>query len=59
MEFSRQESQSGLPFSTPGAVPNPETESASPAFRVDSLPLAPHVPGAVKFRETERECRGL
>ena len=41
-EFSRQEYLSGLPFSTPGDLPNPgiETESlASPASQVDSLLL--------------------
>ena len=59
MEFSRQEYWSGLPFPTPGAVPDPETESAFPAFQVDSLPLAPRVPGAVKFGETEQRCRRL
>ena len=31
MEFSRQEYWSGLPFPTPGDLPNPETEPVSPA----------------------------
>ena len=32
MEFSRQEYWSGLPFPTPGHLPNPEIEPESPAF---------------------------
>ena len=34
MGFLRQESQSGLPFPTPGDHPNPETEPESLAFSV-------------------------
>ena len=30
--FSRQEYESGLPFPTPGDLPDPETEPASPAL---------------------------
>ena len=37
MEFSRQEYWSGLPFPSPGDLPNPGTESMSPAFQADSL----------------------
>ena len=37
MELSRQEYQSGLPFPSPGDLPNPGTELASPALQVDSL----------------------
>ena len=32
MGFSRQEYWSGLPFSPPGDLPNPEVEAASPAL---------------------------
>ena len=32
MEFSRQEYWSQLPFPSPGDLPDPETESASPAM---------------------------
>ena len=32
MEFFRQEYWSGLPFSSPGVLPNPRIEPASPAF---------------------------
>ena len=38
MEFSRQENQSGLPFLSPGDLPNPRTEPESPALQADSLP---------------------
>ena len=34
MEFSRQEYWSGLPFPTPGDLPNPESKPTSPAFFV-------------------------
>ena len=46
MEFSRQEYWSGLPFPTPGDLPNPETEAtshASPALAGGYLPLSPEV----------------
>ena len=32
VEFSRQEYWSGLPFLTPGHLPNPEIEPTSPAL---------------------------
>ena len=38
MEFSRQESWSGLPFPSPGGLPNPGIEPESPALQVDALP---------------------
>ena len=38
MGFSRQEYRSGLPFSSPGDLPNLGIESWSPALQVDSLP---------------------
>ena len=37
MEFSKQESWSGLPFPSPGHLPNPAIESVSPALQADSL----------------------
>ena len=39
MEFSRQEYWSGLPFPSPGDLPNPWIEHQSPALQADSLPL--------------------
>ena len=38
MEFSRQENWSGLPFPSPGDLPDPGIEPASPALQADSLP---------------------
>ena len=38
MGFSRQEYWGGLPFPSPGDLPNPETEPRSPALQADSLP---------------------
>ena len=41
MGFSRQEYQSGLPCPSPGDLPNPGTESRSPALQADALPSEP------------------
>ena len=40
MEIPRQEYWSGLPFPSPGDLPNPGIEPGSPAWQVDSLPLS-------------------
>ena len=40
MVFPRQEYWSGLPFPSPGDLPNPGTEAGSPTLQVDSLPLS-------------------
>ena len=40
MGFSRQEYRSGLPFPSPGEIPNPRIEPTSPAWQEDSLPLS-------------------
>ena len=37
MGFSRQEYWSGLPFPSPGDLPNPGVEPGSPALQADSL----------------------
>ena len=41
MRFPRQESWSGLPFPSPGDLPDPGIEHGSPAWQADSLPLSP------------------
>ena len=46
MGSSRQEDWSGLPFSSPGDLPNPGMEPRSPAMQADSLPAEP--PGKPK-----------
>ena len=38
MEFSTQEYWSGLPFLSPGDLPDPGIEPWSPALQADSLP---------------------
>ena len=40
-EFSRQEYWSGLPFPSPGDLPNPGIEPGSCALQADSLPVDP------------------
>ena len=39
--FSRQEYWSGLPFPSPGNLPNPGIEPGSPAFQADALTSEP------------------
>ena len=41
MEFSRQEYWSGLPFPSPGDLPDPGIEPWSPALQADTLPFGP------------------
>ena len=41
MEFSRQEHWSGLPFPSPGDLPNPGIKPTSPAWQADSLSSEP------------------
>ena len=38
--FPRQRHWSGLPFPSPGDLPDPGIEPTSPALRVNSLPLS-------------------
>ena len=38
IRFSRQEYWSGLPFPSPGDLPDPGIEPESPALQADSLP---------------------
>ena len=41
MEFSRQEYWSGLPFPSPGDLPDPRIEPRSTALQADALPSEP------------------
>ena len=41
MEFSRHEYWSGLPFPSPGDLPNQGTEPMSPTLQADTLPREP------------------
>ena len=38
--FTRQEYWSGLPFASPGDLPDPGIKLRSPALQADSLPLS-------------------
>ena len=49
MGFSRQEYWSGLPFPSPGDLPNPGIEPSSPAFQADTLTSEP--PGKSSYKE--------
>ena len=42
MGFSRQEYWSGLPFPSPGDLPNPDIEPGSSGLQADSLPSEPN-----------------
>ena len=46
MGFSRQEYWSGVPFPSPGDLPNPGIKPESPALQADALPSEP--PGSLK-----------
>ena len=46
MEFSSQKYRSGLPFPSPGDLPDPEIEPGSPTLQSDALPSEP--PGVLK-----------
>ena len=47
MGFSRQEYWSGVPFPSPGDLPDPGIEPRSPAFQADALTSEP--PGKPQF----------
>jgi len=49
MGFSRQGYWSGLPFPSPGDLPNPGIEPGSPTLQGDALPSEP--PGKPKDRK--------
>ena len=49
--FSRQECWRGLPFPSPGYLPNPGIEPGSPALQADALPSAP--PGKPNLHDKE------
>ena len=53
MGFSRQEYWTGLPFPSPGDLPNPGIELESPALQADSLLSEP--PGQPMLHFVNRE----
>ena len=56
VEFSRQEYCSGLPFPSPGDLPDPGIEPGSPALQADSLPS--ELLGKRRFTGEENEAPG-
>ena len=52
-EFSRQEYWSGLPFHSPGDLPDPGIEPGSPTLQADALASEPPGKGRLKSR---RDC---
>ena len=72
MGFSRQEYWSGLPFPSPGDLPNPGIEPRSPTLQADALTSAPpgkpvgepvwklksRNPGSISFQNVENSIPG-
>ena len=57
MGFSRQEYWSGLPFPSPGDLPNPGIEPGPPALQADSLPS--EAPGKPRVRRVQQNSKGV
>ena len=56
MGFSRQECWSGLPFPSPGDLPDPGIEPGSPTLQADTLPSKP--PGNQTWDQIHVSCIG-
>ena len=54
MGFSRQEYWSGLPFPSPGDLPDPGIEPRSPALEADALTSEP--PGKSLIQDSFLKC---
>ena len=50
VEFSRQEYWSGLPFPSPGDLPDAGIEPRSPTLQADALPSEPPMENYLPFR---------
>jgi len=55
MRFSRQEYWSGLPFPSPGDLPDPEIKPGFPALQADSLPFEP--PGKFILKKNKEQWK--
>ena len=53
MGFSRQEYWSGLPFPSPGDLPDPGIEPGSPTLQADALPSEPPADARKEGRQKE------
>ena len=56
MEFSRQEYWSGLPFPSPGDLPEPGIEPRSPAFQADALTSEPPGKPCIQIQNITSSC---
>ena len=57
MGFSRQQCWSGLPFPSPGDLPDPGIEPGSPGLQADALPSEPPgKPYLLVSHKKERNC---
>ena len=66
MEFSRQEYWSGLPFPSPGDLPDPGIEPGSPALQADALtsqpPGKPHMykePSKLNTQSSRKQAKEM
>ena len=59
MEFSREEYCSGLPFPSPGDLPDPGIKSRSPALQADSLPSEPPGKPSITLERVAQLCLTL
>ena len=57
MGFPRQEYWSGLPFPSPGDLPDPGIKPWSPALQADSLPSEPQGSPKKSYYLSEAPCR--
>ena len=55
--FSRQEYWNGLPFPSPGDLPNPGIDPVSPVLQADALPSEP--PGKSRMLKLPCNCTHL
>ena len=56
MEFSRQEYWNGLPFLSPGDLPDPGMEPGSPALQADSLQTELETKGTLNVQYQRLGC---
>ena len=59
MGFSRQEYWSGLPFPSPGDLPDPGTEPVSPALQADALTSEPPGKPTINCKDNIRSDQSL
>ena len=59
MGFSRQEYWSGLPFLSPGDLPDPEIEPWSPTLQADSLPSESGKPTCMRYLDSQIQRQNM